>query len=105
MMASFLQILFVSFLIIRSYNAAYNPGSRDMHSACLINDKLYFVGGYSQSFYDDVFYIDLSINFTLNNPPFINDATTPNLGVFMDNMAYAVGGADNATIFLFGGWQ
>ena len=76
-----------------------------MHSACLVNDKLYVMGGYSQSFLNDTFYIDLSINFTLNNPPFINDVTTPKLGVSMDNMACAISGKDNATIFLFGGWQ
>ena len=76
------------------------------HSASLVENKLYVAGGAADdiTFLKDTFYLDLSINFTLENPPFINDATTPNLTNSLDKMASAVGGKDNATIFLFGGY-
>ena len=107
-MINFLQKIFVLFLIVKSYNAAYSPGSRILHLASLVNHKLYVAGGSSNppvDFLSDTFYLDLSSNFTTDNPQFITDATTPSLGIRVNSMAYAVGGNNNATIFLFGGWQ
>src|SRR4051812_43127060 len=104
-MAKFQQRLFILLLIIQSYNAVYNPEPRMMHSASLIKNKLYVIGGASTDILNDTFYLDLSLNFTLDNSPFINDITTPNLAISIDNMAYATGGKDNNIIFLFGGWE
>jgi len=92
-------------LFIRSYNATYNPGGRYSHSANLVKNKLYVAGGYSTKVLNDIFYLDLSSSFTLDNPPFVNDVTTPNLPIAFDCMACIVGGKDNSTIFLFGGWE
>src|SRR5579883_1918242 len=105
-MIRFLQWIFVLFLLSRSYDAAYSPAARMLHSASLINSKLYVAGGSGgPSYLNDTFYLDLSSNFILDKPSFVNDGTTPNLIISLGQMGYAIGGKDNATIFLFAGFE
>ncbi|CAG8522516.1 9259_t:CDS:2 [Ambispora gerdemannii] len=47
------------------------PSARYAQSANLINDKIYFVGGWDEkTFQIDVFYLDLSADFGIDNLPF-----------------------------------
>jgi len=94
-------------LFIRCYNATYDPGARTRHSASLVKNRIYVAGGIKgvATLLNDTFYIDSSLDFTFDNPPFINDTTTSDLKVSFVNMTSFVGAKDNTTIFLFGGWK
>src|SRR4051812_41983018 len=106
-MINFKLTLLILFLIIRGYNVdGYNPEPRAGHSAILVGNKIFVIGGYDgTNFMNDVFYLDLRRNFTLDNISFVHDDTTPNMEMGIDFSAIAVGGKDNATIFIFGGVQ
>ncbi|KAF0531620.1 galactose oxidase [Gigaspora margarita] len=75
---------------------------RSQHTSALINDKLYFFGGVTQTTNssNDVFYIDLSSTFDISTLPFKQVSIGMLVGV---NLATCVSSPDNSTIFLIGG--
>ncbi|CAG8550896.1 6375_t:CDS:2, partial [Racocetra fulgida] len=86
-----------------------HPEGRGGHESVLVNDKLYFMGGsrlvpklnpkrYNLS--DEVFYLDLSLQFTTRNPPFI-DLTDGTSRMFFGNEK----GSDKSDVYLIGGTQ
>ncbi|CAG8504905.1 12211_t:CDS:2 [Ambispora gerdemannii] len=82
----------------------YRPGERTGTTASLVGDKLYFIGGMSLSqSYTDLFYLDLSTNFSSSVPAFMN--TNKTLANFNGNSfgTTTVGGKNGWTIFLYGG--
>ncbi|RHZ88875.1 hypothetical protein Glove_21g300 [Diversispora epigaea] len=71
------------------------------HSTALIDKKLYFIGGYnSKTDRTPFFYLDLNQSFYISSPAYVNLEAPP------VNIIWAtacVGGANNTTIFIFGG--
>ncbi|KAF0416738.1 galactose oxidase [Gigaspora margarita] len=78
------------------------PDARYEHTSALINDKLYFFGGATQTTNtsNEVFYIDLSSTFDILTSPFKKVSVGMPVGV---NLATCVSSPDNSTIFLIGG--
>ncbi|RHZ88641.1 hypothetical protein Glove_21g244 [Diversispora epigaea] len=90
-----------SYLIM---NIKYNscPPRLAAHSTALINKKLYFIGG-DDSITDDhnsFFYLDLNQYFDVQSLPYVVLNVTP-VGILLASAC--VGGANNDTIFVFGG--
>ncbi|CAG8562476.1 8394_t:CDS:10, partial [Diversispora eburnea] len=82
--------------------ASFNPGVRCFHEMVHIGDKLFFLGGYNNNHLKDFFYLDLSISFHKDIPPWYNlDFREIPIGV--SKAAASFGGFDGATIFLMGG--
>ncbi|RIA95459.1 hypothetical protein C1645_757619, partial [Glomus cerebriforme] len=54
------QLLFLFQLIPLSVKCYYAPGPQYTHTATLVNDRLYFIGGSQEK---DFFYLDLSQSF------------------------------------------
>ncbi|CAG8555317.1 2238_t:CDS:2 [Ambispora leptoticha] len=85
--------------------AYYSPAPRLNHATGLIGDKAYFFGGkFSQeTYYNDLFYLDLSVNFNQSSPPFVDLKDIPDIPA-LQSSAYTLG-VDNSTLYLFGGWE
>ncbi|RHZ88210.1 hypothetical protein Glove_25g20 [Diversispora epigaea] len=82
--------------------ALFNPGDRYFHENVHFGDKLFFLGDYNNNHLSDFFYLDLSISFHKDIPPWYNlDFREIPFGV--SKAASSFGGSDNATIFLIGG--
>ncbi|RIA86769.1 hypothetical protein C1645_740603 [Glomus cerebriforme] len=81
----------------------FKPLQRSFHTATLINDKLYIMGGKSiDSNLNEFFYLDTSVTFNIQNLPWVdlsNTITFPS----SYGTASVKGGANNDTLFLFGG--
>ncbi|RHZ88860.1 hypothetical protein Glove_21g269 [Diversispora epigaea] len=81
---------------------SFNLPTLFAHSTALIDKKLYFIGGYntitkgSSSF----FYLDLNQSFDILSPAYVDLETPP---VEITWATACVGGANNDTIFIFGG--
>ena len=108
-----LLILFQSITEVESQNARFNPSKRGAHTATLIDDKLYILGGYSLSNEPNetvgrqFFYLDVSKSFSTQNIQWM-DLTSFNSDVAPPppphmRAASVRGGANNKTLFLFGG--
>ncbi|CAG8497639.1 4266_t:CDS:2 [Dentiscutata erythropus] len=91
------------------------PEGRGGQESVQVKEKLYFMGGsrlvpfsnpkkYNLS--DEVFYLDLSSQFDIENPPFI-DLTNGTSRMFYGNEkgTAILGGSDQSTIYLIGGTQ
>src|SRR6185436_10718239 len=101
-MNSLLFIFAFMFLQSSIVVALFNPGDRCFHETVHIGDKLFFLGGYNGNHLSDFFYLDLSISFHKDIPPWYNlDFRKIPFGV--SKAASSFGGSDNATIFLIGG--
>ncbi|RHZ86285.1 hypothetical protein Glove_52g42 [Diversispora epigaea] len=72
------------------------------HSTALFDKKLYFIGGYEHTTNDSssFFYLDLDQSFDITSPAYVNLDAPP---VEITWATACVGGANNATIFVFGG--
>ncbi|CAG8798075.1 3149_t:CDS:1, partial [Dentiscutata erythropus] len=61
----------------------FTPEARSGHEAVLVDEMLYFMGGSIQilptnqtNLSDEVFYLNLSSQFTIDNPPFMDITNT-----------------------------
>jgi len=106
-----LWILFQSFAEINCQMVPFKPTGRYYHTATLINDKLYILGGaaVTVSFNDEdlaleeFFYLNVSATFNTQNLPW-QDLSSVNTTVPSRFGAASVnGGANNNTLFLYGG--
>ncbi|GBC04885.1 hypothetical protein RclHR1_05920005 [Rhizophagus clarus] len=86
----------------------YKPEQRALHTATLIDNKLYILGGLyidGSSVPDvgkDFFYLDVSVSFNTQNLLW-NDLSTINTVPTHYGAASVEGGANNSTLFLYGG--
>ncbi|RHZ88220.1 hypothetical protein Glove_25g44 [Diversispora epigaea] len=102
--ATFQPKICIQILVELDIVALFNPGDRCFHETVHIGDKLFFLGGYNDNdnHLSDFFYLDLSISFHKDIPPWYNlDFREIPFGV--SKAASSFGGSDNATIFLIGG--
>ena len=99
--------LWLLFLLLVEINCQnFKPGMRTDHTATLINSKLYILSGRfpNSLFYylKDFFYLDVSVPFNTQELLW-NDLSNINI-VPPHNVATSVkGGANNDTLFLYGG--
>ncbi|CAG8562457.1 8393_t:CDS:2 [Diversispora eburnea] len=98
----FYFFLFVLFLRCSIANTSFEPQVRNYHSSVYIENKLYILGGYNGGPLNSLLYLDLSISFNKDHPPWfcLGYHGIP-FGVF--KAAASFGGIDNSTIFLIGG--
>src|ERR1044072_4985313 len=79
---------------------SYTPTGRVGHSSALVGDRLYFFGGNEDNFVsNDAFYLDLSQNFDVANPPWLETTPIP------FESSFAAGSSnkkDNQRVFLIG---
>ncbi|RIB29120.1 hypothetical protein C2G38_1250539 [Gigaspora rosea] len=90
--------------------AAFIPNGRSFHSSVLIDNKLYFIGGYKQinnsysPITNELFYLDVSKPFTITDNDSIPWVDLTYTGGPLKQYATAcVGGKNNDMIFIFGG--
>ena len=100
-------ILLQFFVEVKSQKTILNPDLRFEHTAIFINDKLYILGGTippadvispSETF----LYLDFSIPFNTNKLKWI-DLSSNNIVPPNHSAASIKGGANNNTLFLYGG--
>ncbi|PKY31003.1 hypothetical protein RhiirB3_531367 [Rhizophagus irregularis] len=99
-----LWFLFQFILIeINCLNAPYTLKKRDEHTATLVDNKLYILGGsLLNEVGKDFFYIDFSVSFNIQNLLLI-DLSNINTVPSHFGAASARGGANNDTLFICGG--
>jgi hypothetical protein len=100
------NILFYLFFIIYLFLEieSFTPAGRIAHSSVLVGNKLYFFGGENGLSLDEVFYLDVSRSFNIQDPPW-NDLT-PSAGMPFRSSYAAVSLSkinNEQTIYLFGG--
>src|SRR6266498_855653 len=83
----------------------FKPKMRILHTATLIDNKLYILGGSSKTVDvgKDFFYLDVSVPFNAQNLSW-NDLSSINIVPHLD-AASVKGGANNNTLFLYGGFS
>jgi N-acetylneuraminic acid mutarotase len=81
----------------------FKPKGRNLHTTTLIDNKLYILGGF-QWYYlgKDFFYLDVSVAFNTQNLLW-NDLSNVNIIPANRYSASVKGGANNNTLFLYGG--
>ncbi|CAG8632192.1 3586_t:CDS:2 [Ambispora gerdemannii] len=85
--------------------AEYTPDPRYDNTASLIGNKIYYFGGTNnKAAYNDFFFWDLENAFKSNSTAFELEQSLDDSIPSMYNPTYVVGGENNSTIFLFGGW-
>ncbi|RIB08635.1 hypothetical protein C2G38_2211150 [Gigaspora rosea] len=97
----------LSFLINIIFTFAFIPTGREFHSSILIDKKLYFSGGVLSAIdvTNELFYLDFSKSFKITNNASIPwvDLTYTN-GPLKHSATACIGGNNNDTIFIFGGF-
>ncbi|CAI2185698.1 17716_t:CDS:2 [Funneliformis geosporum] len=99
------NILLIFLLQLITLVNSYKLIGRSLHTANYINDKIYFLGGETDtaSYTNDFFYLDVSAPFTLNSLPIVD--LTRNVQIAkLQRASSTVCGPNKDTIFLFGGW-
>ncbi|CAG8456521.1 1379_t:CDS:2 [Funneliformis caledonium] len=96
----FLILLFQLLTLVNSYKLIV----RALHTANYVNDKIYFLGGETDttSYTNDFFYLDVSAPFTLDSLPIV-DITSKVQIAKHQRATSTVCGPNKDTIFLFGG--
>src|SRR5438105_4662310 len=105
-----LLILFQLIIGVKSQkqNTHFEPLKRGTHTATLIDNKLYILGGYKTASGTELqvaqqfFYLDVSKQFTTVEPKWV-DLTSINLVPPHTRAGSVKGGANNDTLFLYGG--
>jgi N-acetylneuraminic acid mutarotase len=79
------------------------PAGRLGHSSILVGNKIYFIGGVSNTYQilNEVFYLDLSQSFNVANPPWTQVPNSPPFGSVLATVA--LDNSNNADLYLFGG--
>ncbi|CAG8493038.1 8333_t:CDS:2 [Gigaspora margarita] len=104
-------MLYISFILYFLINIistfAFIPTGREFHSSILIDKKLYFSGGVLSAIdvTNELFYLDFSKSFKITNNASIPwvDLTYTN-GPLKHSATACIGGNNNDTIFIFGGF-
>ena len=96
-------------LLVKINCQAFNPGTRATHTATLIDDKLYILGGYNDSnvITNDFFYLNVSVQFNTQRLSWNDLSNITSISTFVpahNSAASVKGGADNSTLFLYGGF-
>ncbi len=98
--------LLIQLLIeINCQMAPFKPQQRTDHTATLIDDKLYILGGYNEEIAgNQFFYLDVSVSFDTQELLW-SDLTSINIVPSSHWGAASVnGGANNVTLFIYGGF-
>src|ERR1051325_7150096 len=101
-------LLFQSLVEINCQMTAFKPRKRYSPTATFIDDKLYILGGHDDpkvpsSVGKDFFYLNVSGPFNTNELPW-NDLTSKNIVPSHLSATSVRGGANNDTLFLYGGF-
>ena len=97
-------ILFQPFSEINGQMVPFRPKRRGDHTATLINNKLYILGGYGNDVQGkEFFWLDFSVPFNTTQNLSWQDLSNVNLVPSHSDAASVSGGADNNTLFLYGG--
>ncbi|KAF0433291.1 galactose oxidase [Gigaspora margarita] len=113
-----LSIIFILSLNVHSKAHSFKPEPRGGHMATLVNDRIYFFGGsrripmtspswnqtHQFNLSDEVFYLDLSSQFTVDLPP-LTDLSSTSRMPFGSERGVTVLGNGGVRIFLIGGVQ
>src|ERR1044072_6742491 len=79
---------------------SFDPEYQTLHTATLIDKKLYILGANRTQF----FYLDVSIPFVTKDLGWYDLTTSTNIdGIAYNGTVSVKGGANNSTLFLFGG--
>ncbi|RIA83034.1 hypothetical protein C1645_743361 [Glomus cerebriforme] len=99
-----LSILFQLLVEINCQIVPLRPNQRSSHTATLINDKLYILGGTLKNGTDikDFFYFDFSASFNTQNLPWVDLSSTNTIVPRHFGAASAKGGANNNTLIIYG---
>src|ERR1051325_1247154 len=102
-----LWLLFQLLFKINCQMTPFNPQQRIWHTATYIDNKLYILGGYSTvvvGSLSEFFYLDVSgpLNTTNKDLPWQDSSTNTIPSHY--GAASVKGGADNNTLFLYGGF-
>src|SRR5438045_3634319 len=100
-------ILLQFFVEVKSQKTIFNPDLRQRHTATFINNKLYILGGaippsFTKSPKETFLYLDFSVPFNTNELKWF-DLSNINIVPPHTLAASIKGGANNNTLFLFGG--
>src|SRR6266498_5778972 len=96
-------VLWLLIQLLIGQTASFKPLQRYLHTATLIDDKLYILGGYNEEIAGkQFFYLDVSVSFNTQELLW-NDLTSTNIVPSHWGAASVNGGANNNTLFLFGG--
>ncbi|CAG8459035.1 13970_t:CDS:2, partial [Racocetra fulgida] len=115
-MKTFFILFTILGIIIQTYCFPEgHPEGRGGHESVQVNDKLYFMGGsrlISQSnpkrynLSNEVFYLDLSSQFNIRNPPFVDLTNGTSQMLYGNEKGAAVlGGSNRSDVYLIGGTQ
>jgi hypothetical protein len=102
-----LIIIFYSFLL-DNFNHFVSCHSLDIsyHNSIILNNKLYFIGGYSHDNYrtSQIIYIDLSTSFSLYSLPIKEDFPEPDIPPF-DSASLAFSEINNNSLYVIAGFR
>src|SRR5581483_12103550 len=96
-------ISWILFQLFVGVNCQIIPKQRQWHTATLVDNKLYILGGYNAvdtSVDVDFFYLDVSAPFNTKGLQW-NDLTNINIVPGHHGAASVAGGANNRTIFIY----
>src|SRR3954468_5787825 len=106
MIQKYIILLWLLFQLLVEINCQMKPKQRTFHTATHINSKLYVLGGeYLTANVEskDFFYLDVSVSFNTQNLLW-QDLTSANIVPPHAGAASVKGGANNNTLFLYGGF-
>src|SRR5688572_10413898 len=95
-------ILWLVFQLFVEINCQMTPLKRSHHTATFIDNKLYILGGNPVAAGKDFFYLDVSVAFNTQKLSW-KDLSSINTVPSHYGAASVKGGANNRTLFLFGG--
>ncbi|CAB4373623.1 unnamed protein product [Rhizophagus irregularis] len=91
-------------LLIGVNNPPFKPGKRFEHTATIVDNKLFILGGFGEKEGKEFFYLDVSSPFTTLKPSW-DDLTDINTLEAHWGATSVNGGADNSSLILYGGMQ
>ncbi|RIA84171.1 hypothetical protein C1645_742536 [Glomus cerebriforme] len=104
---AYILLWFLFQLLVNCQSIAINPAHRFLHTATFINNKLYILYGSSEEIVNDFFYLDFSEPFNIQELTWElipwEDLTDAHTVPSHNGAASVKGGADNNTLFLYGG--
>src|ERR1043166_6191517 len=99
---AYIYILLLLFQLFVEINCQIKPLQREYHTATLIDNKLYILGGGAVNTGKEFFYLDVSVAFNTQKLSW-QDLSSINTVPAHEGAASVKGGANNNTLFLYGG--